>query len=279
MKITAKTTKQELKDFLGANVKAVKEKDEKLFDSIAYADKMAKTDDSKVTRKDLVDLVKAVQKLLGDACVEPTETTTEATAETVEVEAENSVKKAGKGLSKKQKSMEEPKVSSEKTEEANEEPAEKAEKVDKKKSAKKSLGKKEKSKDGATDSKDGTVQKDAFPETIKFGDTQYELAHDIQSMEDLYNALENDEEIVFAFYWSKIMLKKYPYFYDMLGKPKSFENDLDLATTIYVSEERKIAYHISMYTEGCYNTLPEDFEEVEGVRYAGAVEFQIYRAV
>ena len=275
MKITTKTTKQELKNFLGANVKAVKEKDKDLFDRIAYADKMAKKDDSKVARKDLADLAKEVITLLGKAVAEPA-LAQETPAEPV---AENSVKKLGKGVSKKQKSMEESsEVSSESEKTA--ENTQTEEKVDAKKSAKKSLGAKKTpaKKDGDTDSK-GTVQEEYFPSTLKVGDTNYELAHDITSMEDLYNALNNDEEVVFAFYYNKKMLKQAPYFYDMLGRPKSFENDLDLATTIYVSEEMKIAYHISMYTEGCYNTLPDDFEEVEGVRYAGTMEYQIYRAV
>ena len=281
MKITTKTTKEQLKSFLGANAKAVKTADKDLFEQIAYADKMAKTDDSKVTRKDLVDLVKSVIKLLGDKCVEPA-FAEEKKAEAVQPQAENSVKKLAKGVSKKQKSMEETATEvseSEETAETEEAPApeEKAEKVDSKKSAKKSTGgKKAPSKNSDTDLKEAVQY---FPDTLTVGDTKYAIAHDIASMDDLYNALENHEEIVFAFYWSKAMLKKYPYFYNMLGKPKSFDNDLDLATTIYVSEEKKIAYHISMYTEGCYNTLPEDFEEVEGIRYAGSSEFQIYRAV
>ena len=71
MKITTKTTKEQLKSFLGANAMKVKKADKDLFDQIAYASKMAKKDDSKVTRKDLVDLVKSVMSVLGDKCVEP----------------------------------------------------------------------------------------------------------------------------------------------------------------------------------------------------------------
>ena len=288
MKITTKTTKEQLKSFLGANALKVKKQDKNLYDQIAYADKMAKKDDSKVTRKDLADLVKSVITLLGDKCVEP------ALAQETPLtpQAENSVKKLAKGVSKKQKSMEEtpveetpaPKESkSEKTAKKTQE-TDKEEKVDNK-SAKKSLGAKKTptKKDGDTDSKKGTVQKEEeeyqFPATLKVGDTNYELAHDIKTMEDLYKALEKDEEIVFAFYYDKKMLKQAPYFFDVLGHPKSFDNDLDLATTIYVSEEFKVAYHISMYTEGCYNTIPDDFEEVDGIRYAGTMIYQIYRAV
>lgn len=276
MKITTKTTKEQLKNFLNDNAKAVKSKDKDLHDRIAYAGKVAKEDDSKVTRKDLVDLAKETLKLLGkDTNITSLEVKEETPATPV---AENSVKKLSKGVSKKQKSMEE----TEPEESDEEEPADevKEEKVDTKKSAKKSLGKKKEQpkKDDATALKTETVQ-EMFPSTIEIEDSKYELAHDIQSMEDLYKALSNDEEIVFAFYWTKKMLKQTQYFMGMLGQPNHFKNDLDLATTIYVSEDLKIAYHVSRYTEGCYNTLPEDFEEVEGVRYAGSCEFQIYRAV
>lgn len=293
MKITTKTTKQELKNILGANMKAVKEQDKDLFDRIAYADKVSKTDDSKVTRKDLVDLVKEVMKVLGDKIVEPAlaqETPAEKTP--VEPQAENSVKKLSKGVSKKQKSMEESvpeKVESEKTaEETQETPAteEKVEKVDTKKSAKKSSGAKKSApkKDGVIALEGSENQKTIqmakqFPQTIEVGDSKYELATDIKTMDDLYDALGRDEEIVFAYYWTKRHLKQFNYFGQLLGQPKSFDNDLDLCTSIYVSDEKKVAYQVSMYTEAFYTVLPEHFEEEDGVRVAGGIEFQIYRVV
>lgn len=288
MKITTKTTKEQLKSFLGANAKAVKTADKDLFEQIAYADKMAKTDDSKVTRKDLVDLVKSVIKLLGDKCVEPA-FAEEKKAEAVQPQAENSVKKLAKGVSKKQKSMEETATEvseSEETAETEEAPAteEKAEKVDSKKSAKKSTGGKKAPKDGVTALEGSDNQKTvqmakAFPKTLEVGDTKYELASDIKTMEDLYNALNNDEEIVFAYYWTKRHLKQFDYFGGWLGQPKSFDNDLDMATAIYVSDEKKVSYQVSMYTEAIYTILPTDFEETDGIRVAGGIEFQIYRAV
>lgn len=281
MKITTKTTKEQLKSFLGANAKAVKAQDKDLFDQIAYADKMAKTDDSKVTRKDLVDLVKSVISLLGDKVIEPA-LAQEAPLAPVEPVAENSVKKLAKGVSKKQKSMEDEEPATEESGET--ETAEVEEKVDTKKSAKKSLGKKseKKSKDGVTalEGSDKTVQMaKQFPKTIEVGDSKYELATDIKSMEDLYNALNNDEEIVFAYYWTKRHLKQFTYFGGWLGQPKQFDNDLDLCTAIYVSDEKKVAYQVSMYTEAIYTIVPADFEETDGIRIAGGIEFQIYRAV
>lgn len=282
MKITTKTTKEQLKSFLGANAKAVKTADKDLFDQIAYADKMAKKDDSKVTRKDLVDLVKSVIALLGDKCVEPALAQEKAPATP---QAENSVKKLAKGVSKKQETKEE--TSSEESGES-EKTAEETQGAEEKKAPKKSLSGKKKpatKKEGVTDlepttSSDKAVQlAKMFPKTIEVGDTKYELAEDIKTLDDLYEALNKDEEIVFAYYWTKRHLKQFDYFMGWLGQPKSFDNDLDLATAIYVSDEKKVSYQVSMYTEAVYTILPTDFEEVDGVRVAGGIEFQIYRAV
>ena len=281
MKITTKTTKEQLKSFLGANAKAVKTADKELFDQIAYADKMAKKDDSKVTRKDLVDLVKSVIALLGDKCVEPALAQEKAPATP---QAENSVKKLAKGVSKKQETKED--TSSEQSGES-EKTAEETQGAEEKKAPKKSLGGKKKpatKKEGVTALEGSNSQKTVqmakqFPQTIEVGDSKYELATDIKSMDDLYEALNKDEEIVFAYYWSRRHLRQFDYFVGCLGQPKSFDNDLDLATTIYVSDEKKVAYQVSMYTEAMYTVLPKDFEDEDGIRVSFGMEYQIYRAV
>lgn len=273
MKITTKTTKQELKNFLGANVKAVKEQDKDLFDRIAYADKMAKKDDSKVARKDLVDLAKEVIALLGKAVAEPA-LAQETTPAPAEPKAENSVKKLAKGKAKKE-SSESGEVAEEVQEEVKAEQGEK-------KAPKKSLGSK-KSKEGDTASSSKTVQTKAFvlaevfPETFELEGHKYEIARNIANMGQLYDALEKDEPIVFAMYWTKRHIKQFGYGVNALKAPKEFPMDLDLATCIHVSDECVVAYAVSAYTEVCYMYLPEDIEENEGIRYANGVEFQIYR--
>lgn len=244
MKITTKTSREELKMFLGANAKLVRKADKDLYDRIAYADKMEQKDESKVQRKDLVDLAKEVMQVLGDQVVEIT----------TETPVENSVKKLNKGVSKKQEASEkaEPKTA-------------------------------KKSKDGVTplaETSSKAVQlAEIFPEAIEVGDTHYEQAKDIKNIDDLYKALGKDEEIVFAFYWSKRHLKQFPYFEGIFGQPKSFDLDLDLATTIYVSDEKKVSYQVSMYTEALYMVLPESIKEIDGIRMSNGIEFQIYRAV
>lgn len=309
MKITTKTTKEQLMTFLALNTLAVKEADKDLFDRIMYANKMCKTDESKVQKADLVSLVKDVMKVLGDKCTEPksskeekteaetpvetVETSTETTEAPVEPKAENSVKK----LSKKSKTSsktsqkatetkaEEPKSEPVAEETQKEEP--KTESVDTKKSAKKSLGGKKKKettpKEGVTvlEDTEKTVQlAKMFPKTITFEGAEYDVAHDIKNMNDLFNALgdENGKEILFAFYWTKRHLRQFPYFGEILGQPDSFENNLDICTALYVSDEKKIAYLISRYTEAFYSILPHALEEFDGLRVSDGIEYQIYRA-
>lgn len=261
MKITAKTTKEQLKEFL--NEVFPKVKDENLAERIAYA---LAAEADKVTRKDLVDLVKEFNKLVtgpvAEAPVEPT--------------AENSVKKLSKGVSKKQEIEVPDESKSEETAEDSEEAPEKEAK--KKLGGKKNTPKKDGVKSTET-SKKSVQMATMFPKILEVGDSKYELAEDIKTLDDLYKALGNDEEIVFAYYWSKRHLRQFPYFAGVLGQPKSFDNDLDLATAIYVSDEKKVAYSVSMYTEAVYCTLPTDLEEEEGIRLSAGIEYQIYRAV
>ena len=200
MKITTKTNKETLKTFLGLNAKAVKEQDKNLFDQMMYTDKMLRKDESKVTRKDLVDLAKSVIALLGDKCVEPAlaQEKTPATPQ-----AENSVKKLAKGVSKKQETKEE---SSSKESGESEKTAEETQGADEKKAPKKSLGGKKKpatkkegvtvlNTDADTNSEKAVQLAKAFPKTLEVGDSKYELAEDIKTLDDLYESLNKDEEI------------------------------------------------------------------------------------
>lgn len=283
MKITSKTTMEQLKSFLGANAKAVQEKDKDLFEQMAYADTMLKKDPKKVKRQDLVDLAKQVTKLLGDAVAEAL-----TSGETLQPVAEASVKKLTKGVSKKQEVGKNEKNSNEPEEKA---PAKVAPKKPAKTPAKEEAKTEEAPKQEkkapakAPAKKGGNIQPktvdmaSAFPQSLDTEDGHFELAEDIKTLEDLHKALEADEEIVFAYYWTKRHLKQFDYFGSWLGQPTQFENDLDLCTTIYVSDELKVSYQISMYTEAIYTILPTDFEEIEGVRTAGGIEYQIYRKV
>ena len=268
MKITTKTNKETLKTFLGLNAKAVKEQDKNLFDQMVYTDKMLRKDESKVTRKDLVDLAKSVIALLGDKCVEPSLTPV----------AENSVKKAS--LKSKKTPAETP-VEEEtpaKEEKQEEKPAETPKK---KGGVSKTKPKKESVKPVAGTENNPKIAPlaEMFPEVLEVGDSKYEIARDIKNMDDLYEAFSKEENIVLAFYWSKRHLKQFPYGDESLKAPASFDQDLDVTSCIYVSDEKVVSYHLSMYTEALYQVMPDAIPEFEGCRYSRGIEFQIYREV
>ncbi len=256
MKITTKTTKGELKKFLGDNASAVKRKDKDLFDRLVYADKMLKKDEKKVTRKDLCDLAKDVMTLLGDKVRDSSNTPPLAVVE-------NSVKKSApkNKVADEVATTEEPKKPTKKT-------------LNKKKSTPK-----EDKVVSETPTEKSIELATMFPKKFKVDDVTYEIAKDIKTMNDLFKAIENEEEIVFAFYWTKRHLKQFPYFEGTFGQPEFFEHDLDLASLLYVSDEKKVAYPISVYTEALYMVLPEDLIEEDGLRMSKGIEFQIYRPI
>lgn len=242
MKISAKTTKNDLVRGLRANYKTLEATDKNLADRVTYTVK------NKPTRKDLVDIVKEVMTTLGDKFVEPAEEAPKPEKKTAEVKAENSVKKPAKV---------------EKNTEA-ETPAEEEKPKKTKKSAKKA--------DDATVLEKAVQLAEVFPDTIEVDGETYEIAHEVKTIKDLL-----DGEFEFAFYWTKRHLRQFPYFNGRLGQPKSFPNDLDTAQLIYVSDEGKVAYCVSDATEAPYTILPDDMEEVDGIRFAKGCEFQIYK--
>lgn len=247
MKITAKTTKDTLVKVLQTNFKAVEALDKNVSDRIVYTVNHSKS----ATRKDVVDLVKEVMKLLGDKFIEPT----------TEV-AEKPAKEEAPKVEEVKKPAKEKKTPTAKAENSVKKPV----KVEKKS---------EKKSDGATVLEQKVVQlAETFPKEIEVDGEKYVIDHSVKSIKDLLNG-----EFEFAFYWTKRHLKQFPYFNCWLGQPKSFPNDLDTAQLIYVSDEGKVAYCVSDATEAPYTILPEDIEEVDGIRFTSGLEYQIYKKV
>lgn len=265
MKITTKTTKEQIITALGMNASAVKKVGGELFDRMTYTDKMLKKDPSKVKRADLVSLLKDVISTLGDSFKEPT----------LQPVAENSVKKP---LGKKKTAKKE-----EQTEESG------TEKTAPKKTAKKGSKPTTEKSSGFQKSKERANKLNEvkeYPDVLEIEDDgasyKYKKANDIKTMADLNKILSNEEEapVVFAFHWNKEQIKAFGYFNSQLPAPKSFPEDLDLATCIYASDNNLVCYAISMYTEAVYCILPEDFEVCEdGARYCAGIDFQIYRQI
>lgn len=264
MKITTKTTKEEMTKYLGGLASKVQKADKGLYDRMNYTSKAYKKDPESVSKKDLADLVKEVDALLTPA-----------------PKAENSLKKSTP-LKKGAKKSEQVEDESSEAEEETVPEEKKTAKVDPKKSANKTKAEKPAKKSGVTALKSSNEEKaiqlaDTFKDEIEVDGVTYDIAHDIKTMDDLYSALENEEVIVFAMYWSKRLLKQFKYFNGLVESPKEFPLDLDLSTCIYASDNGTVAYAVSMYTEACYALLPENLIEEDGLRYSGGVEFQIYR--
>lgn len=276
MKITAKTTKEELVQFIGDNVAKVKELDKGLFDRIAYTAKVYKKDAEKVMKTDLATLAKEVIALFKTNNLElrPLAETLKKNTPKEETK-ETPVEKSEKKKLGKAKAKDEPK------EEPKETPKKDTKAKAKDKDQKKESGvapiteteSNAKANPLAENFKDTFTLKDADGEEIT-----YEIAHDIKDMPTLYEAMENGDVIVFAFYWTSRHLKQFDYFpHLMKTPPKEFPLDLDLATCLYASDAGTCAYVMSMYSEGMYAILPNNLEEFDGVRFSNGAEFQIYR--
>ena len=248
---TAKMNKEQMVQFLDEHFNEVADKN--LQERITYTANAWKKDHDSVKLSDLRPLVKEVEALL------PEEESKPAPA--------NSTKKTLKKSSKK----EEPK-----TEET-------APKEEKKAPAKKPVAKKSEKKSAVQKSEQKGTNFDLagmFEETITTEIGTLTKAQDIKTFADLRKALENEEEIYFAIYWTERLLRQFDYVgtIETVKKPKNFPNDLDLVSCIYLSDEDKLAVGISSYTDMPYIIQPKDMTITEdGFRYTSNMEFELYR--
>lgn len=248
---TAKMNKEQMVQFLDEHFNEVTDKN--LQERITYTANAWKKDHDSVKLSDLRPLVKEVEALL------PEEESKPAPA--------NSTKKTLKKSSKK----EEPK-----TEET-------APKEEKKAPAKKPVAKKSEKKSVVQKSEQKGTNFDLagmFEETITTEIGTLTKAQDIKTFADLRKALENEEEIYFAIYWTERLLRQFDYVgtIETVKKPKNFPNDLDLVSCIYLSDEDKLAVGISSYTDMPYIIQPKDMTITEdGFRYTSNMEFELYR--
>lgn len=296
MKETTKMSKKELCKVLGANALVVKEADNTLYEQMGYTSKMLKKDATKVTKADLIDLVNQVIKSLGDKFVMPAfaeedAKTVEPKVEEVkadeqpktEVKVENSEKPKTKikGKGKKSEKVEEPKTEEPKVDEPKTDAQENESEVETKtEEPKKSKVKADKTTAKAPLKMDSEVNAiyDFKPE-IEVDGVKYTLATGIKTIKDLREHMSQDDapNVIMACHWNKSQIKFFGYFNSQVPVPKSFPNDLDLCSVIYVSDKDTVAYALSMYTEACICILPVDFEVFDdGARYCAGIDYQIY---
>lgn len=258
---TAKMNKEQMVQFLDQHFNEVTDKN--LQDRIVYTANAWKKSPDSVKLSDLRPLVKEVEAIL------PKEESKPAPA--------NSTKKTLRKSSKK----EEPVAEKTATAEEKKAPVKKEEK--KEAPAKKTAPKKPEKKPAVQKSEQkGTAfdLADTFADTIQTEIGTLEKAQDIKTFADLRKALANEEEIYFAVYWTPRLLKQFGYSpIDSIKCPKSFANDLDLVSCIYIGDEDTIAVGISAYTDAPYNFQPKDLivDEESGLRYVNSAEFELYR--
>lgn len=264
-KLTNKIKVEELKSLLNANAKAIKAKDKNLFDRLMYAGKHQ----DKTSRADLMSLCKESIELLGEKFVVPALaeeksihfiTPVDTKSNKVDKKVEPKAEPKTENAVKKQKAKADKKVADKQT----------AETAEKSETAKSQVTPK------AMPGKKSVQLAELFPESLEVEGETYTLAADIKDMKALHKALTDGADLIFAFYWSKRHLSQFSYFNDILGHPESFDNDLDLSNVIYISDEYKVAYAVSLYTEGVYSVFPNEIKETDGLRFASGIEFQIY---
>ncbi len=275
--INTKTTKKGLVEFLRevAPMLKGKKKFKALTDSVNYTLKKFGEDANQVLREDLFLLAQDIQTVLGTSIANPA--------------TENSLRVAPKqGASEtpaKKPTLKKGRNKEESTEEI-------AKGVMNIINGGKNKDKKDSNEVKDKKDKSGVTPKnlpekamplaEQFPVELKVeGVGKLKVNMQIKSMKELFEAVNAVKELYFAMYWSQRHLKQFIYdTYNVNSKKfKEFPNDLDIAQLVYVSEEHKVAYAVSAYSEVCYPILPADLEISEGMRYANGVEFNIYETV
>ena len=296
---------------LALNAKLVKAIDQNLFDRMKYTSDAMKKDAKSVTRADLTDLLKDVQTALGDKFINPAMAEempkepavapasaptpapkTKVAPKKTTSKKESSLKKTErKGASADSKPSTEALKQTAKKLEGKKPVAPASKKVEtpapKKSAPKKEAEKSVKSKKvekqsnapastASTSNPKSVEMATMFPSTLTVDGETFSINHDVKTMADLYKLFEKEEEVILAFYWTKRHLKQFKYFNGWLGQPKSFDNDLDLVSIVFVSERATVAHGVSMYTDGVYSLLAEDIAEDGGIRFSSGIEYQIY---
>ena len=133
-----------------------------------------------------------------------------------------------------------------------------------------------------SDSKELAV---SFPPTIESESLKATLVArpDLKTISDVAKAFNDEVDFVIATYWTKRHLKQFSESYDPMninpGRPKQFENDLDLIEVTFAND--LVVTGCSLYSYVPQILLPKDFEidPDNNLRFANGVEFEVYEVV
>lgn len=274
-KITVKSTKEQMTSYLNEVFKSVKKANKNLADRIVYTSKAYKKDPASVMKKDLYDLCKEAMAL----------NLTPATPVVAEASVKPSTNR--KVIKKPDDLVEEKKETPSKAPVKQEETP--AKKVGKKKAVTKKSAKKEEPVVKSSEQKVKDPSKNYQPEVIlaeQFKEKivsetlgTLEIAHDIKTIEDLKKSYENEEVIIFAFWWTPRHIRQFSYGEDfaLTTVPKAFKDDLDLGQLIYLGDVNPVIVVTSSEYDRPYILCEGDLEEFDGIRFIKGCEYQIYR--
>ncbi|MBR5199416.1 MAG: hypothetical protein IKW20_06255 [Bacteroidales bacterium] len=301
IKITEKTTKKSLVDYLKSETTKVTDKN--LAERVVYALKMFGKDQTKVAKADLFELAQEVMKSLTPAPAP------------APVEASLKPKKTG-GITRAKKSSEPveeaPAETEAETEEVEETEVETpVEKSEPKKSGKKSsLKKSEKSDKDSKKTAEKKTEVETLPAASNVGVDNLpsakmfpaEIDHPelgkivactgaYTTYAEILKALEEEKTLYFACYWTKRQIREFQYAASKMIKPEVVKNgfplDLDILMAVLPCETMERVFAMSRITEALFQFEGEDFKPVEDtdprsgekfqIRVSAGMEFEIYR--
>lgn len=241
--------KTEMATFVSENKKRVSKQ---LQEMITYTMKMYKDDAKSVTAQDFRSLVKDIQNELAIAT--PVATAASKKSETAD---EKPAKKAKKSA-KKEETVEEEKP--------------------KKKSGAKKAKKFAKGVESQNTKGEAFDLAEVFHDEIETPLGLITKDDSIKTIKDVAKLLEEGEkEVLCAVYWTERHLSQFDYSnVEGIEAPKSFENDLDLVSIIFVAPDNSYILGVSSYTFVPYVFSAKSMKQKNGIRYTNGAEFNVY---
>lgn len=262
-KMTMKNTVEEIKVVLGDVAGTVKKLDKDLFKRFVEANKKLNANE-RVPKKDLLALVNEAIEVIDKA-----EKATPKKEASVKPAASKSKKAPAKKAAPAKK-------------EAKKTPAKKSATKETASSKKKAPAKKSPAKKASKKVAKETAPKldDMFPKTFEDESGVYTRADDIKDLNDLREALENDEDIFTAAYLTPEFLKNFDYGAGQLPKskvPKKFNRNLDLCAVVFAGENIPNFITVSTYTEVSYWWKGSSLKQTAKGRKATHFMYEVYR--
>ena len=99
----------------------------------------------------------------------------------------------------------------------------------------------------------------------------------VKKIQDVAKLLDEGTEVFCAVYWTERHLEQFDYaVIPGIEQPKSFDNDLDLVSIIFVAPDNSLMIGVSSYTFVPYVFAKNSMKQHKGIRYNNGAEFNVY---